>query len=474
MRRFVKNILVSSLAALVLVACADFNLFDVLKKASIEITGNTAFTVDTKGGNITFDLTSTKDWTVSSGQSWCKVAPSSGEKGTSLITIDVEENTSYDERNAKITFKSDTVTRIITVTQKQKDALLLTNNKVEVSDDECEVSIVVKSNIQYTCMIDSSVSEWISVSDNSSTKGLSNSEIVLKIKKNEGEKRQGKIIVRGGDIMNGIEETVTIYQSAAKPTITLTENEFVVGSEGEEITIEVRSNIDYEMIMPEGVDWLKEEKTKAFSDYTHYITVMPNETYDSREAEIIFYSESEDIYETVSVVQLQKDAIIAAKSEYVLEALETELSFKVSTNVEFEVKTSVDWIELAPETKGLEEVELSFVLEINETTANREGYIILTSENIEQKIKVVQLVKGDSNILTITHNNKLFKAPMFTGTSVAAIIEWGDGKQDNYVMDITHEYSTQKTYTVEIQVWGADEVTLPDIVGVSEIDFTKF
>jgi hypothetical protein len=228
------------------------------------------------------------------------------------------------------------------------------------------------------------------------------------------------------------------------------------------------------MIIPEDVDWLKEEQTKAFSDYTHYITVMPNETYDSREAEIIFYSESEDIYEVVSIIQLQKDAIIAAKSEYILEALETELSFKVSTNVEFEVQISVDWIELAPETKGLEEVELSFVLEKNETTANREGYIILTSENIEQKIRVIQLVRGDSNMLTITHNNKLFKAPMFTGTSVAAVIEWGDGKQDNYVMDITHEYSTQKTYTVEIQVWGADEVTLPDIVGVSEIDFTKF
>ena len=117
MRRFVKNILVSSLAALVLVACADFNLFDSLKKASIEITGNTAYTIDTKGGNITFDLTSAKDWTVSSGQSWCKVSPTSGEGGTSLIKIDVEENTSYDERNAKITFKSDTVTKIITVTQ---------------------------------------------------------------------------------------------------------------------------------------------------------------------------------------------------------------------------------------------------------------------------------------------------------------------------------------------------------------------
>lgn len=470
MRRFLKNIFVSSLAALILVACADFNLFDSLKKASIEITGNTAYTIDTKGGNITFDLTSAKDWTVSSGQSWCKVSPTSGEGGTSLIKIDVEENTSYDERNAKITFKSDTVTKIITVTQKQKDALLLTNSKVEVSDEENVITVVVSSNVNYTYEVQGAAKSWIATPSNSETKALTKSEVTFKVSQNDGVKREGKIVFKSGELS----ETVTVYQSAAKPSIVLTQDEYVVESAGGEVTIEVRSNIDYEMIIPNGVDWLKEVKTKAFSDYTHYFAVSPNEGYDSREAEIIFMNDDKNLYEAVTVIQLQKDAIIAAKGEYILEAMETELSFKVSTNVEFEVKTSVDWIQLAPETKGLEEVELSFVVEENETTANREGFITLSSENVEQKIRVVQLVRGDPNMLTITHNNKLFKAPMFTGTSVAAVIEWGDGKQDNYVMDITHEYSTQKTYTVEIQVWGAEEVTLPDIVGVSEIDFTKF
>ncbi|MBO5804617.1 MAG: BACON domain-containing protein [Bacteroidales bacterium] len=553
------------MAILLFVACSDVKLSDrndnsddKVEVASITLTGSPDQTMESAGGKFTLSLTSTKAWTASSGQAWCKVSPMSGNKGASIVYIDVEANGTYDERNAKITFKSDTVTKVITVTQKQKDALLLSTNKIEVPRLATDIVLVVKSNVKYTYQIGSSAQSWISPTTISDTRGLSESSLYFHIKKNDGMKREGKIVIKSGNLS----ETVTVYQEGEEPSIVLSQDEYVVKSDGEEIAIQVKSNIEYDMIIPADADWIEKISTRAMSDYTHYLFVKPNDSYDSREAGIIFKSNDENLSDTVRIIQLQKDAILVAKSEYeigaektklsfdvsanidfdvttsvgwirlapksmslkdttlvfdidrnesfvdregiitvsngdisqrikviqlknsvivpakdiyTLEAEATSLSFDVNTNVDFGVKVSVDWIRLNPKATALEEVTLTFDVEENTSYDDREGVITLYTDELEQNITVIQTGKEkDIKVIGITHSNVLFKAPILSGESFGATIDWGDNKIDNYVMSIEHQYSSQRSYTVKIETWGANEVLFESLKGVAEIDLSGF
>jgi hypothetical protein len=514
--------------------------------------------MESSGGKFTLNLTSTKAWTATSGQAWCKVSPTSGNKGASIVYIDVEANGTYDERNAKITFKSDTVTKVITVTQKQKDALLLSTNKIEVPRLATDIVLVVKSNVKYTYQIGSSAQSWISPTTISDTRGLSESSLYFHIKKNDGMKREGKIVIKSGNLS----ETVTVYQEGEEPSIVLTEDEYVVTSEGEEIAIQVKSNIDYDMIIPAGVDWIEKISTRAMSDYTYYLFVKPNDSYDTRETGIIFRSADANLSDTVRITQLQKDAILVAKNEYEIGAEKTKLSFDVSANIDFDVTTSVGWIRLAPKTMSLKDTTLVFDIESNESFEDRVGIITVSNGEISQSIKVIQLKNSvivpaqdiytleagatslsldvstnvdfgvkvsvdwirlnprataleevtltfdveentsyddregvitlytdeleqnitviqtgkekDIKVIGIIHSNTLFKAPILSGESFGATIDWGDNKIDNYVMSIEHRYSSQRSYNVTIETWGADEVLFESLKGVTEIDLSGF
>lgn len=72
----------------------------------------------------------------------------------------------------------------------------------------------------------------------------------------------------------------------------LTKNEYTVSDKGEQITVELNSNFDFDVKMPQ-VDWITTTVTRSVSSHTLYYTVTPNETYDKREAEIIYYDRND-------------------------------------------------------------------------------------------------------------------------------------------------------------------------------------
>ena len=202
MKTWISHIFVS-LLVISLTACSGESEPKV--EPSVSISGQSSATIGSNGGSTTITFSSAKDWTASSSQSWCKISPSSGKGGNATITITVDENTSYDERNASVTISSETISKNITVTQKQKDALTLTSNKVEVKAEGSKIEIEVKSNIAFETQIETKAQEWISPV----SRGLSTSILAFQIQPNkEFEKREGKITIIG----NNLSETVTVYQ----------------------------------------------------------------------------------------------------------------------------------------------------------------------------------------------------------------------------------------------------------------------
>ena len=273
------------------------------ENTKIEITSNQPVMEQT-GGTATVSFTTNAAWTasVSATTTWITVSPASGGKGTHTLTVTTVENDTYDERNASVTIKAGNVSKNFTVTQKQKNALTVTSNKVELEAEGGEFSIEVKANVDVSYKIEEAAKEWIM---ESKSRGLSTTTLIFKAKNNESEEtRQATITLKGGD---NLTETVTVYQAGKeKEILLLTQKEYTVDSEGDTLTVELKSNTEYEMVWPE-VDWVSEASSRAVSSYTHYIAVAPNETYSHRKTQIVFRSKTSEMVDTLSIFQSGKE-----------------------------------------------------------------------------------------------------------------------------------------------------------------------
>ena len=352
----------------------------------------------TEGGTSSLTFTATEAWTASVGEAdtraidWLTVSPTSGQAGTATLTITTEPNNTYDERNAAITLASGGTRKTLTVTQKQRDALTVTSNKVELEATGGDFAIELQANVSVSYEIEESAKAWLTPT--SDTRALTTTTLHFQAAPNEDlQPRQGIITLNGG---NGLTEDVTVYQLGSSPVLILTQSEYLVGSDGETIKVELKSNNTYQIEMP-SVDWITEADTRALSTYTHYFTVAPNDTYDAREAVIRFVDEENGLEQTVSIQQMQRDAIVVAQSIYEIGAEGGALDFAVQANVDFTVSTDADWITQV-ETRGLTERVLHFDVAANESEEAREATITLAyKDELKQTIKVMQYERKDTS-----------------------------------------------------------------------------
>lgn len=354
---------------------------------------------DTAGGTLALTFTTTSDWTASvdgTASGWLSVSPASGEAGTHTLSLVTTANDSYDERNASVTITSGSVKKTITVTQKQKDALILTSNKVELEAEGGDFSIDLQANVEVTYEIESGAQTWLTPVARS--RGLTSSVLAFHAEANEeAEARQAVIKLAGG---NGLTEEVTVYQIGTGPALVLSQSEYIVSSAGETIQVELRSNTAYEIEMP-GVDWLRKNSSRSLSTYTHYFIVDPNETYDARSAVIRFIDRENGIEQTVTVTQMQRDAIVVAQNVYQIGVEGGALNFAVQANVDFTVSTNADWITQV-EARGLTERMLCFDVAPNEGEEMREAAITLESGSATQIIKVQQFGKTEEPFIELS------------------------------------------------------------------------
>lgn len=354
---------------------------------------------DTAGSTLALTFTTTSDWTASvdgAASGWLSVSPASGEAGTHTLSLVTTANDSYDERNASVTITSGSVKKTLTVTQKQKDALLLTSNKVELEAEGGDFSIELQANVEVTYEIESGAQTWLTPVARS--RGLTSSVLAFHAEANEeAEARQAVIKLAGG---NGLTEEVTVYQIGTGPALVLSQSEYIVSSAGETIQVELRSNTAYEIEMP-GVDWLRKNSSRSLSTYTHYFIVDPNETYDARSAVIRFIDRENGIEQTVTVTQMQRDAIVVAQNVYQIGVEGGALNFAVQANVDFTVSTNADWITQV-EARGLTERMLCFEVTPNEGEEMREAVITLESGSVKQTIKVQQFGKMEEPFIDLS------------------------------------------------------------------------
>ena len=256
------------------------------------------FTSNNEEKTLTFETNKKWNIAIPTNIEWCTVSSNNGVAGTVSLTIKVTENTFYDERNAVLTLKVGEIEKRIRVTQKQQDALLVSSNRFELDKSSHIIDIEVKSNIEYEIIIPSACQSWIT--QNNKSRSLEKKKISFSIaSSDEYDKREGEIIFQSKDIS----ETVHIYQTGGGILI-LSPNEYSVSEKGGTIRVEIKSNFNFDVQMPD-VDWIEPTtKTRKIATNTIYYTISPNETCDDREAEIIFFNKERPIkYEILKIIQ---------------------------------------------------------------------------------------------------------------------------------------------------------------------------
>ena len=246
------------------------------------------------GGSQVIEIRSPYEWAAASDQAWCHVTPENGEgyysedenaeEKKQVITITADENASYDERTARVTIQSRGKKEFLTITQKQKDALIVTSSRVEIGAEGGAFHIEVKANIPFEYEVDKGAAEWIS---EVKTKALETSTLYFSVKQNTTiYKREASIVINSALK----KETVKIYQAGEKVEFILSKSEMTVEGEAHRFAVEIKTNTKFR-IYPLYESWIRPVESPSplsMSTYTKYFEVDENTYRTNRQITIQF------------------------------------------------------------------------------------------------------------------------------------------------------------------------------------------
>ena len=408
-----------------------------------------------KGGEAYFDIESNTNWTISNSSDWLTIEPTEGY-GNASVTLTASASDVYDDRNTVITVKAGDKTETFTVTQKYAEALLVTKNKFDIPQEGGDFTIEIQSNISYEIQIDSDSQSWISEAPQS--KALTAYTHTFSVESNPNTtKRDGSIEIIGSD---GKTETVNIYQ-AQKDELVLSESEAFVPAKGGEVRVQLRSNVDYEVIIPEDVDWVEQiQSDKAdelvFIDWVEQIqsdkadelvfSVKPNSETYTREVAVIVKDKNSDLSQPFEIVQIAGH-IVLEETDYEVPASGDTLNIIFTPDVEdYEIIIDEDyasWVSYEI-TKPEDSYQDTLTLYIGPNTVNRIRTAKIDIKDINSAVKQTISVKQLTGDI-ILENSRL------TANVAGETVRVPFATDIEYEVDIPDEYSDWISLVSDIQ-----------------------
>lgn len=338
--------------------------------------------LDNDGNAKTFSIVSNGEWTITNNSSWCKTNKTYG-KGNTVVNVMASPYDEYDDRNTNLTIKAGNKTKVITITQKKKDALLLTEEKYVVGQAGDTITVEVKSNLNYSVTIPSAHKGWIKEVSTPATKALVTGKKHFEISPNTQEtKREGIIVFKDKD--SALADTVHVYQSSEYKELVIVQKDYSLSCLAATLSVELRTNIDYDVIIPtDAQEWITRLDTRAIrTDYVS-LSIAKNETQYDREAEIIIKDKNGTLSDTLHIRQMQKRTLGLRKKLIYVEAKGGEVSVELLTDVDYEVTiphSASGWISMVS-TKAIRTEELIFSVAAHESSDSRRVEIVIKDRN---------------------------------------------------------------------------------------------
>ncbi len=250
-----------------------------------------------QGDKVSFDIECNTKWSIENESGWCKTDVASGE-GDGTVKVTAEAYYENADRNAVLTVKAGDKTKTVQVTQKHEDALILSKDKFDVAQEGGTISVEWQSNVDCRLTIPWKFEAWIKEAPKS--KGLVTTTFDLVISENEAyDKREGYVIVSG----NGLRDTVHIYQAQIDQLI-LTQDIYRLQAEGGDITVELKTNVDYEITIPgDATSWISRVETRAIREDRLDFHIEANGNDKERTAKIVVKDKNSALDDTLYVHQ---------------------------------------------------------------------------------------------------------------------------------------------------------------------------
>ena len=342
----------------------------------------TSYNIGAEGGDITISFRTNLAYSVKPDASWLTlVTKSTKAVTTQSVTVRAAANSSFDSRSAKVTVTAGSLSIEMTVNQAGQQAQIdVDASSFDVPAEGGEFSVKVSSNADYNVDIKA---DWIS------RKGSSAGAEVFTVQPNEsGSQRSGSITFSYG----GVSKTISVSQAAAQlPEEDVLENgdksTYNVAAGGQNITVVVRSNVDYKVEVSDS--WISQTKTKAVKEDRLVFAVAANSgaarsgsitvTYGSVLSFIVTVNQAayvepgEDPYLELSAEELEVDP-----------AGET-CSINVNSNFGYTASSNAEWLEILASGDVF-----TFRVLPNEAEDARNAMVLFSSEGIVKYLFIAQ------------------------------------------------------------------------------------
>lgn len=261
----------------------------------------TSLTLDNNGNAKTFSIVANGEWTLTNGSTWCKTDKTGG-KGNAVVSVTAFPHEEYDDRSTNLTVKSGKKTQVLAVTQKKKDALLLTEEKYTLGQEGGTITVEVKSNLTYSVTIPSAHRDWIKETSTPATKALTTAYKHFAIAPNpDNAAREGIIVFK--DNGGSLADTVRIFQARREELILLQDRHFLSAA-AQTLSVDLQTNVDYEVIIPAASDWITLSASPAVerADLLR-LDIAANPTRNQRSGEVVVADRNGTLADTLHIVQ---------------------------------------------------------------------------------------------------------------------------------------------------------------------------
>ena len=346
--------------------------------------------------SITFAVNSNISWIVSDTSSWLTENPVNGA-GNGIITVNVAQNLSINQRVGTITISGGDITRIITITQLASPPFLTVSpSDTSVSNNSGSITVTVNSNISWSV---SDTSSWLTENH---VNGTGNGTITVNVAQNLSiNQRVGTITISGGDITR----TITITQLASPPFLTVSPSDTSVSNNSGSITLVVKSNISWSV--SDTSSWLTENPVNGTGNGIVTVNVAQNLSINQRSGTITV--SGGDITRTITITQLASPPFLTVSpSDTSVSNNSGSIILTVNSNISWSVSDTSSWLTENP-VNGTGNGTVTVNVDQNLSINQRSGTITVSGGDITRTITITQLASAPFLIVnpsdTIIGNN---------------------------------------------------------------------
>ena len=378
---------------------AEYTIKQAQKDAILPGVDNT-FNVSADGDIVQIMFETNIAWEVvisDEGKEWIVMPEATRALREECVELEILANETYSERSATLRVvgvEDDTLYAEYTVNQAQRDAVIAgEDNNFIVAPQGGDIEISFDANVDCEVIIPEDV-DWISFVTTEPSRALQLRYVVLTIAENDtyGEREAVVRVEQTGNSDLYVEYVILQRQNDAL----LEDSDLLieVAATGSEEEIAYLTNVDCEVVIPEDVDWITlKEATRALRAESAVLVIAPNDTHDARTAVVdVVMVENREVHISYTISQAQMDAIIldGDKIEATVDGGMVDLGYKTNVECEVIIPEGCSWIYVAPATRGLEERNLSLIIEANDAFEPREEVIAITGAGINRDITVSQ------------------------------------------------------------------------------------